>query len=343
MPPHVRAHHFIVDGVAEQRGLRLAAQHVIHELQLEFLRVDLRDRVDGVSAQGLGLLAPVGSQVIVRTDDEVVLGIAAVLHVLLEVLHHGDLRVVVIARDAEHGNADAREVAFVRHHGLPVPVVGRMREPALQQRVRRAIDGVDLAKRPPAREPVARQVPPALVVGIQGLVEQLVVGDVERPGVVSIQEHVVVHRQPLAGDGRRRHRDALERRMFALGGRPCGESRVAPTDHAYLAVAPRLLDDPVEHGMRVDGLVLVRHRRIGAQALAARVRDDAGIASRGEFLGLGLEHLRIGVDVEYQDGWYAAFGARIRQRQRGRERDALVFDQHVLGVSKRHDPQKEGR
>jgi hypothetical protein len=83
--PHIGAHHLIVDGVLEQRRLWLASQHVIHELQFQFLGIDLRYRIDGVVAQLVWLLARVRADVIVGTDDQVVLGIAAMRKMLLQV------------------------------------------------------------------------------------------------------------------------------------------------------------------------------------------------------------------------------------------------------------------
>src|SRR5204862_1047250 len=53
------------------------------------------------------------------------------------------------------------------------------------------------------------------------------------------------------GDCRGGDRDALERAMAVLGRGPGGEAAVAAADHADLAVAPRLLRDPVDDRARV--------------------------------------------------------------------------------------------
>ena len=115
---------------------------------------------------------------------------------------------------------------------------------------------------------------------------------------------------------------------------PGREARIAAADHAHLAVAPGLFDDPVEHGLCVGGVVFIGHGRIGAQALAAHVGHDAGIAARRELLGLRLQappgSCRCRTP-ESPAGVRVALGAG--QGHRGRERGAVTgLDEHVFGL-----------
>src|SRR2546430_7396590 len=49
-------------------------------------------------------------------------------HVFPQIVERGDLGVVVVTRDGEYRYADLREVVTVRHHALPVGIVGWMSE-----------------------------------------------------------------------------------------------------------------------------------------------------------------------------------------------------------------------
>lgn len=75
--------------------------------------------------------------------------------------------------------------------------------------------------------------------------------------------------------------DGLERRVQVLCRGPAGGAGVAAAVHADARVAPRLLRDPVDDGVGVPAVVLVRDDTVGAGGLAAREGDDAGVAVRG--------------------------------------------------------------
>src|SRR5207248_5231860 len=74
------------------------------------------------------------SDLVVRPDDEVMLGVRAMRHVFPQIVERGDLGVVVVTRDGEYRYADLREVVTVRHHALPVGIVGWMSEPRSEER-----------------------------------------------------------------------------------------------------------------------------------------------------------------------------------------------------------------
>jgi hypothetical protein len=88
--------------------------------------------------------------------------------------------------------------------------------------------------------------------------------------------------------------------MQVLGRRPGSEAGVAAAAHPDRAVTPRLTDDPVDDVVAVRRLVLVGKDGVGAQALAARVGDDADVAMVGGVLVQRLESGRVGIDVQRQ-------------------------------------------
>ena len=83
--------------------------------------------------------------------------------------------------------------------------------------------------------------------------------------------------------------------------------------------------------MRVLRFVFVGHDLVGAQALAASVCHQAGIAARCELFGQLLVRLRIRENVELHDGRDPTFGPRSRKDQRGRQRGAVAgLDENVI-------------
>ncbi len=230
----------------------------------------------------------------------------------------------------------------MRHHGLPVLVVGGVLEPALEQRVRRAVDGVHLAIRAAAEEPLSRHLRPALAVAVHRVVDRFVVAYVERPPVVRAEEHIVLHGHALPGNGRGGDRDGLERGMPVLGGGPGGEARVAAAEHAYLAVAPGLFADPVDDGGSVGSLVFIGNDCVRALVFAAREGDDTHIPAGREFLGFLSCAFGIHEDGEREQGGQAS--RCIGPRHDGRERGAVArLDEHVFrgGARQRSECQQE--
>src|SRR5262245_26217919 len=127
---------------------------------------------------------------IIGADQQIMIGALVVFVVLLQVLQRGNLPVVVVSRDGQDRNVDAGEVILVRNHGLPILIVTRMLQPALQPFVRRAVNTIYLAVRFTAVIPFAVQSIPSLAIRIGFIIECFVIGDVKRPGIIGIQKHI---------------------------------------------------------------------------------------------------------------------------------------------------------
>lgn len=99
---------------------------------------------------------------IVRPDQQIVIRVGVVLVVVFQVLQRGNLPVVVIAGDGQHGNVDLRKVFLVWNHVLPIFVEARVLKPALQPFVGRAVHLIVFAVRSSAQKPSLIQRIPAL-------------------------------------------------------------------------------------------------------------------------------------------------------------------------------------
>jgi len=87
--------------------------------------VDLRHRVGRVALQDVEGIAQaaerpaLAADVVVGTDEQIMLGVRKVFVMLDEVVESADLAVVVIAGGGENGDVDPRELLTVGNHALP--------------------------------------------------------------------------------------------------------------------------------------------------------------------------------------------------------------------------------
>ena len=323
--PPVCAHHLVVDAVAQQRRPGRALEHVVEPLVTQLADVDARDRIDGVAVHVVAERhsAALPGDVVVRADQQVVLGPRPLPVMLAQVMQGADLAAVEIAGRRQHRNVDRGELVAVGDHALPVAVVGGMVEPAPVDRIGRAVEPVAVAEGAAFDVPLAVHAIPARVVLQRRLVEGLVVGDVERPVVREAEKDAAFFRIVDAGRHGDRGHQRLER-LWPLPGRgPLGEAFVAAAEHADTAVAPRLRGDPVDHRGRVAAVVFEGHRRIGAAALAARQRGDRGIAVGRAAPGFREQRARIGIDGEIEQGRQFRRGRAARAQDGGADLRAV--------------------
>src|SRR3954464_7021380 len=104
--------------------------------------------------------------------------------VIDQVVHGRSAGVIEVSGQREHRDPDPGEFTAMRLHALPVSIEGRMAKLSLPYRIRRAIDGIDLADGPAALEPLFEQRRPAVAVMQRGVAVEAVVGPLQRPGVL---------------------------------------------------------------------------------------------------------------------------------------------------------------
>ena len=257
-------------------------------------------------------------------------GARRIFVMLEEVIEGTNLGVVVKAGGGQDRDVDAGEFLPVGDHALPVGVIARMVEPAVEERIGRAVDLVQRAVGRTFDIPLAVHSPPASPIVVGPVVESLVRRRVERPVVDEALEYIAFHRHVDAGRRRHRRHQRLQRLRHVLGRGPLGKTFVAPPEHADPAVAPRLTADPVDHRRRVRAVLLIGDGRVGAAPLAAREALDAGIAVRRRPPGFVERRLGIGVDREVEQRRQTARD-RARANHQGADRRAIRgFDRDVL-------------
>src|SRR5271155_5367451 len=104
-----------------------------------------------------------------------------VLLMLAEVVNPRSGASGVVADRDQDRDIDPRKLFLVGNHALPVGVVARMLNPPVKDRVRRAIDLVEVTIRSPAHVPVVIEFLPALSVVIGRVVSALSVRRIESP------------------------------------------------------------------------------------------------------------------------------------------------------------------
>src|SRR6056297_4314210 len=151
------------------------------------LGIELGYRIDRVSAQLPGLARCADAEMIVRSDHQIMFGVRTKAVMLPKIMNCRDLAVVVITGDRQDGDIDRGELFAVGCHRLPVSVEGGVLQPALKERVGRAINGVEIAIGSSAGKPLLIEQFPAcwIIVGFE--VKRSVVCDEEWPAVIGIE------------------------------------------------------------------------------------------------------------------------------------------------------------
>ena len=187
-----------------------------------------------------------------------------------EVGHHAAGVEVVPAADLEHRDREAREM-LVDRGGAPVVVVVVVIEPGREGGV--ALAG-DLVHRPQRQRAQDRR-PVEVVDPLHGAAHRPPAPDgvdAEAEGaalVVRAVPEVVAHHP--------RH-DRLQERVAGEGGLPLHLAEVGAAGHADVAVAPRLLADPLQRVVAVVRLVVPGHELALGVVPAAHVLRDVDVA-----------------------------------------------------------------
>src|SRR4030095_14331563 len=128
--------------------------------------------------------------VVVRTDDQVVVRIRVVLVMLGEIIDGGSWSSVVIPGCCKNRDLDPREFVLVGNHIPPVGVVARMPDPSVENRIWCSVDLLQVTIGPAAHVPVAVQSIPSRSIVPGCIVEVLRIRGIERVRVNEIPENV---------------------------------------------------------------------------------------------------------------------------------------------------------
>ncbi len=324
MSPFIRTHHLVIDAIAEQGRPGGALEHVVEPLEAQLPQIDKRGGIDRVTAQGRRRPALRGA-VIVRSDQQGMVGVRLVLTVLCEVVEGAGFAVGVVAGGRQHRDIDPGELLAEGDHLLPVAVVARMIEPAAEDAVRPRLlaHAVEIAEAPAALVPgLVERAPLGIVAVCPGHSRLGIVGG---PAIGVVAVDAAVHGKIDAGRHGIRRGDGFQRWRQMPGGGPCGKTAVAVPVHSDAAIAPGLFGDPADHRPRVLAIMLERNNSAVALVLAAGVGHHPDIAVGGAGSGVILGQ---------GDGELEQRGKRLHRapgtNQAGVDFGAVALDQQLV-------------
>ncbi|MNM60710.1 hypothetical protein D3C81_720000 [compost metagenome] len=301
MTPGVGTHHLPVDAVGEQLRLRRTLEYMVEPRQTQRLEINARHCIRRIALHRWRY-AGLHREVLIRADQQRVVGIRPLPQMLAEVMQYADLCAIEIAGGGQHRNVDIDEGLALRNLLLPVGVIGRMTQPFGEQRIGAAVDGREVAIGAAAAVEVAIKRRPTRTVAVGVVVQRAVAGGVGGPCGHEVEEDTAFHRHIDAWRDRGRGSDGLQRLGPLLQCCPLGEAAITSAVHADPAVAPWLPGDPLDDGSRIGTVMHVRRDGIGAAALAATVGNHAGVAMGGHLLGVGPRPVVVGVNGEGEQG-----------------------------------------
>src|SRR5260221_530537 len=97
-------------------------------------KIDEGSRVDLIATQNGGGSKP-QHPIIIRADEQRMVGVRIVSMMLSEVVQIAGLACSVVARHGQHRDVDMRKLLLVRDEILPIHIIARVIEPANEDRI----------------------------------------------------------------------------------------------------------------------------------------------------------------------------------------------------------------